>query len=102
MEKWVMRSFELRFIEEEIKAYIPRPIGMKPIRKKSFELLDRWLSAGDEVRLKISIPNMDRDKSQLAIGFWTDNPGSNMEEDAEPILTGGGTGNRPLTNFFKY
>jgi hypothetical protein len=89
---------ELRFMEEEIKAYAPRPIGMKPIRKKSFELLDRWVSAGEDIRIKVPIPNMDKGNSQLAVGFWTDNPGSKMEDEAyraaitgiEPEKTGSG------------
>lgn len=89
---------ELRFMEKEIEAYAPRPIGLKPIRKKSIQLLDRWVSAGEDVRIKVPIPNMDRDNSQLAVGFWTDNSGSNMEDEAykafitsiEPEKTGAG------------
>lgn len=89
---------ELRFMEKEIEAYAPRPIGMKPIRKKSIKLLDRWVSAGEDVRIKVPIPNMDKGNSQLAVGFWTDNPGSDMEDEAyqaaiigiEPEKTGAG------------
>jgi len=85
-------------MEKEIEAYAPRPIGLKPIRKKSIQLLDRWVSAGEDVRIKVPIPNMDRDNSQLAVGFWTDNSGSNMEDEAykafitsiEPEKTGAG------------
>ena len=90
---------ELRFMEEEIEAYAPRPIGMKPIRKKSIELLDRWVSAGEDIRIKVPIPNMDKENSQLAVGFWTNNPGSDMEDEAyqaditgiEPEKTGAGS-----------
>lgn len=89
----------LTFKDDEILAYAPKKIGMQPVRKRSFELLDRWVSAGDQVRIKVPMPNMEEATSHLVVGFWTDNDGSTMEEGAylaeisgiEPEKIGGST-----------
>ncbi len=73
-------SLPLMF-HQDIVAWAERIIGMKPIRRRSFELLDRWVSAGEEVRIRVPIRDFD-DKSQLAVGFWTDHPDSALEEEA--------------------
>ena len=82
-------AVELRFMEEEINVRAHRPVGIRPIRQQSFELLDRWVSSGENVAVKIPIPNMVIEKSQLAVGFWTDNPGSKREDEAfDGVITG--------------
>lgn len=68
--------------QQEVIAYTARIIGMKPIRKRSFELLDRWVSEGEEVRIRIPMPNVGTQESQLAVGFWTDHTDSSLEEEA--------------------
>lgn len=85
--------------QQEVVAYAKRIIGMKPVRRRSFELLDRWVSAGEEVRIRVPMPNIDKKTSQLAIGFWTDHPDSALEVEAyladvtgiEPEKVGGNT-----------
>jgi hypothetical protein len=85
--------------QQEVVAYAKRIIGMKPVRRRSFELLDRWVSAGEEVRIRVPMPNIDKKTSQLAVGFWTDHPDSALEEEAylanvtgiEPEKVGGST-----------
>jgi hypothetical protein len=68
--------------DEEIIARTRRIIGVKPFRKRSFELLDRWVSAGEEIRIKVPMPDYNRQESQVAVGFWTDHPDSGMEDEA--------------------
>jgi hypothetical protein len=68
--------------DEEVIARTRRITGVKPFRKRSFELLDRWVSAGEEIRIKVPMPDYNRQDSQVAVGFWTDHPDSGMEDEA--------------------
>ena len=68
--------------DEEIVAHARRIIGVKPFRKRSFELLDRWVCAGEEIRIRVPMPDYNRQDSQVAVGFWTDHPDSGMEDEA--------------------
>jgi hypothetical protein len=68
--------------DDEIVARTRRVIGVQPIRRKSFEVPDRWISGGEEVRIKIPLSDFDREGSQLAVGFWIDRPVSGLEEEA--------------------
>jgi len=67
---------------EEIVARTKRIIGVKPFRKRSFELLDRWVSAGEEIRIRVPMPDYNKQDSQVAVGFWTEHPDSGMEDQA--------------------
>jgi hypothetical protein len=68
--------------QQDVVAWAERIIGMKPIRRRSFELLDQWVSAGEEVRIKIPMSKIGKEESHLAVGFWTDHPDSALEEEA--------------------
>lgn len=68
--------------DEEVIARTRRIIGVKPFRRRSFEVVDRWVSAGEEVRIRVPMPDYNKEESQLAIGFWTDHPDSDLEEEA--------------------
>lgn len=72
----------LMTFQREVLARAPRVIGMKPVRKQSFQLMDPWVSGGEEVRVKVPIPDIDEKNSSLVVGFWTDHPDSAMELDA--------------------
>ena len=67
---------------QDVVAWAERIIGMKPIRRRSFELLDQWVSAGEEVRIKVPISKIGKEESHLAVGFWTEHPDSALEEEA--------------------
>ncbi|MBE9571938.1 MAG: hypothetical protein KAW47_06520 [Thermoplasmatales archaeon] len=68
--------------KEDVVAWAERIVGMKPIRRRSFELLDRWVSAGEGVRMRVPISKIGKEESHLAVGFWTDHPDSALEEEA--------------------
>ena len=68
--------------QQDVVAWAERIIGMKPIRRRSFELLDRWVSAGEGVRMRVPISKIGKEESHLAVGFWTDHPDSALEEEA--------------------
>jgi hypothetical protein len=67
---------------QDVVAWAERIIGMKPIRRRSFELLDRWVSAGEGVRIRVPMSKIGKEESHLAVGFWTDHPDSALEEEA--------------------
>jgi len=68
--------------QEDVVAWAERIIGMKPIRRQSFELLDRWVSAGEEIHIRIPMSEIVKKNSHLAVGFWTGHPDSALEEEA--------------------
>ena len=67
---------------QDAVAWAEKITGMKPIRRRSFELLDRWVSAGEEVRIRVPMSEIVKKHSHLAVGFWTDHPDSALEEEA--------------------
>ena len=72
-----------------IYAKAPRRGGMQPIHTKSFELMDRWVSAGEDVRVRVPIPDLNTKDSQLMVGFWTTNDKRQMEgKTIEATITG--------------
>jgi hypothetical protein len=75
------KTIEIIF-QHDIIARAERIVGIKPIRTRSFQLLDQLVSAGEEVRIRIPMPNIDPKDSHLAVGFWTVHPDSSLEEDA--------------------
>lgn len=98
-DRQILDDVVILIFQQEVVAYAERIIGMKPVRRQSFELLDRWVSGGEEVRIRVPMPNIDKKRSQLAVGFWTDHPDSALEEEAyladitgiQPEKVGGST-----------
>jgi hypothetical protein len=52
---------------QDVVAWTERIIGMKPIRRRSFELLDRWVSAGEGVRMRVPISKIGKEESRTYI-----------------------------------
>jgi hypothetical protein len=73
---------EVAFPRGAVNALAPRPGGMQPIRTQSFELLDGWVSAGEDVRIEVPIPDLNTQDSRLMVGFWTDSNKAKMEDFA--------------------
>ena len=80
-ENTLDQSIPLVF-DDELIARTRRIIGVKPFRRRSFEVLDRWVSAGEEVRIRIPMADYNKEESQVAVGFWTDYLDSGLEEEA--------------------
>ena len=79
----------LHFLKNEVYGRVPRPIGIQPIQEQTFELMDDWVSAGEDVRIKVPISNLNGAGSQLAVGFWSDKNNRYMEDRAyRAVITG--------------
>ena len=81
-DRKVLDEFVTLIFQQDVVAWAERIMGMKPIRRRSFELLDEWVSAGEEVRIRVPISKIGKEESHLAVGFWTDHPDSALEEEA--------------------
>ena len=68
--------------DNPVIAETKKTIGVKPFVRRSIKVPDKWVSEGEDVRITIPMPDYDEKESQLAIGFWTDHPNSDLEEDA--------------------
>lgn len=88
----------LKFRSVKVEASVQRPVGIQPIRQRSMVLLNRWVTAGEDVQIEIPIPDLNQKNSKLAVGFWSVVSNQQMENGAfraditgiEPKQTGTG------------